>query len=182
MTNPDDIVEDLVLSDSTEHVVLNAALDRIDLGKWLTALTDAEYQACAVPDHKACGWSRNADGDLVSINVEVVGGTLLIQHYVAEILEPHHCRLVSLTESQTPDGWQHIQVIWDLSVAPLGFGQVTFTNRVVSHPTRSFLEYLAERGIPFEQAVAARKAAVARHNAIEAPNYGASIERAAQGT
>ena len=79
MTTTHEVVEDLVLSDSTENVVINAPVEKIDLGKWLTQLTDAEYQACAVPDHKACGWSKNADGDLVSINVEMIGGALMIQ-------------------------------------------------------------------------------------------------------
>jgi hypothetical protein len=79
MDSRTEIVEDLLLTDSTCSAVINAPLEVIDLGAWLPQLTDAEYQACAVPDHKACGWSRNAAGDLVSINVEEVGGTLLIQ-------------------------------------------------------------------------------------------------------
>ncbi|MFF1475040.1 hypothetical protein EDD90_10622 [Streptomyces sp. Ag109_O5-1] len=177
MTTTHEVVEDLVLSDSTENVVINAPVEKIHLGKWLTQLTDAEYQACAVPDHRACGWSKNADGDLVSINVEVIGGALMIQHYVAEVLEPHHCRLVSLSETQSPDGWQYVQVIWDLSVTPLDSGRATFTNKVLGRPTRSFLENLKERGIPFEQVVEERQAAVARHNALEAPHYAASVER-----
>jgi len=180
MTSDREIVEDLVLADSVHTAVIGAPLGRIDLGGWLTRLTDAEYRACAVPDHRACGWSRNADGEAVSINVEVVGGVLLIQHYVAEILEPHHCRMVSLSETQTPEGWQYSQVVWDLSVTDLDADRSTFTNRIISRPTRGFLAYLDQHGISFEQAVAARKDGVARHNALEAPNYAASVERSAQ--
>ncbi|MEU9337160.1 hypothetical protein AB0D49_29040 [Streptomyces sp. NPDC048290] len=179
MSRTHDIAEDHVLAESTQTAVVNAPLDKIDLGTWLSQLTDEEYQACAVPDHKACGWSRNAEGELVSINVEEVGGVLLIQHYVAEILEPHHCRMVSLSESQTPDGWQYQHVIWDLSVTALDTNRSTFTNTILSRPTRAFVASLQERGIPFEQAVEARREAVEQHNALEAPHYAASVERAA---
>jgi len=179
MSPTHEIADDLVLAESTQDVVINVPLESVDLGTWLTRLTDAEYQACAVPDHRAAGWSRNAAGDLVSINVEEVGGALLIQHYVAEILEPHHCRMVSLSEVQTPDGWQYQQVIWDLSVTELDSDHSTFTNKVTSRPTRAFVARLEELGIPFEQAAQARRQAVEDHNALEAPNYAASVERAA---
>ena len=179
MTTTQEVVEDLVIADSTESVEINVPVEKIDLGKWLTGLTDAEYQACAVPDHHACGWSKNADGAPVSINVEVIGGTLMIQHYIAEVLEPHHCRLVSISESQGSDGWQYMQVIWDLSVTPLDSGRATFTNKVLSFPTRSLLEGLKKAGIAFETVAQDRQAAVARHNAIEVRGYGASVEQAA---
>jgi hypothetical protein len=182
MTTTHEVVKDVALTDSTKNVVIHAPVERIHLGKWLTQLTDAEYQACAIPDHRACGWSKNADGDLVSINVEVIGGSLMIQHYVAEVLEPRHCRMVSLSELQFPDGWQYLQVIWDLSVTPLESGRTTFTNKVLTWPTRSFLDYLKRQGISFEQVKGERQAAVVRHNELEAPHYAASVERAALAT
>jgi hypothetical protein len=51
----------------------------------------------------------------MSINVEVLGGSPIVQHYVEEIAEPHHLRLVSSSEVFTPTGrtkW----VIWDFGV------------------------------------------------------------------
>ena len=51
----------------------------------------------------------------MSINVEEIGGNLMVQHYVAEIHELHHCRMVSLSDVQTPGWWTKIQVIWDLT-------------------------------------------------------------------
>jgi len=177
MSPTHEIAENLILAESTQSVIINVPLESVDLGAWLTRLTDAEYQACAVPDHRAAGWSRNAAGDLVSINVEEVGGALLIQHYVAEILEPHHCRLVSLSEVQTPEGWQYQQVIWDLGVSGLDSHRSTFTNKITSRPTRAFAARLEERGIPFEQAAQSRRQAVEDHNALEAPSYAASVER-----
>ena len=179
MSNTPEIAEDIALADSVSEAIINAPLEKVDLGRWLAGLTDAEYQACAVPDHKACGWSRNAAGDLVSINVEEVGGVLLIQHYVAEILEPHHCRMVSISESQAPDGWERFQVIWDLSVTALDADRTTFTNKVISRPTRDFVARLADRGISVEDVAASRRQAVERHNALETPGFATSVERSA---
>ncbi len=175
----EEVVENLVLVDSTAIAVIDAPLDRIDLGAWLTGLSDEEYRQCAVPDHRAAGWSRNAEGQPVSINVEEVGGTLMIQHYVAEILTPHHTRLVSISETQSPGGWQTVEVVWDISVTALGADRATFTNTVIARPTRSLLKALDAAGVTFEQAAAERNAAVVRHNAVETPNYAKSAERAA---
>lgn len=172
-------VVDRVLIDSTATAVIEAPLARIDLGTWLRELSDEEYRQCAVPDHLANGWSRNADGQLVSVNVEQIAGVLIIQHYVAEILEPHHTRLVSISETQSPGGWQTVEVVWDITVTALGAGRATFTNRVVSRPTRSLLRELREAGVTFEQASRQRTAVVDQHNAVETANYAKSVERAA---
>ena len=40
----------------------------------------------------------------MSINVEVLGGNPMVQHYVEEIAEPHHLRLVSNSDIFTPAG------------------------------------------------------------------------------
>ena len=176
-----DILTDMVLVESEKTATIHAPVERVDIADWLLHLPDAEYQRCAPPDHIAAGTTTTDDGRPMSINVEVIGGTLMVQHYVADVHEPHHCRMVSLSDVETPAGWTKIQVIWDLSVTPLDSGRATFINKVLGRPTRSFLENLKERGIPFEKAVEARKAAVARHNALEAPHYAASVERAALG-
>ncbi|EWM16426.1 hypothetical protein [Kutzneria sp. 744] len=177
MSHKEEVV-DRVLIDTTVSAVVEAPLDRIDLGTWLRGLSDEEYRQCAVPDHRANGWSTNADGQLVSINVEEIGGELIIQHYVAEVLAPHHTRLVSLSELQTPGGWGTVEVVWDITVTALGPDRATFTNRVVSRPTRSLLKGLEDAGVTFEQASAERTAVVAEHNALETPNYAKSVERA----
>jgi len=85
---------------------------------WLLHLPDAEYQRCAPPDHLAAGSTTTDDGRPMSINVEEIGGSLMIQHYIAEVHQPDHCRMVSLSDLQTPMGWTKVQVIWELSIAP----------------------------------------------------------------
>jgi hypothetical protein len=87
----------------------------------------------------------------MSINVEEIGGSLMIQHYIAEVHRADHCRMVSLSDLQTPMGWTKVQVIWDLSIAALNAETCTYSNRVVSYPTRGFLELLDSAGRTFDE-------------------------------
>src|SRR6516165_2937427 len=98
---------------------------------------------------------------------------------VAEVHEPHHCRMVSLSDVQTPAGWTKIQVIWDLSVTALDSASCRYTNQVLSYPTPAFLETLKVAGISFEDAVADRQAASDDHNRRETARYALSLERKA---
>ena len=52
----------------------------------------------------------------MSINVEILGGSLMVQHYVEEIGQPDHVRLVSISDLFTPTGRTKMGVNWDLSV------------------------------------------------------------------
>ena len=175
----DQVVPELQLSASVESAVINAPLDAIDIPDWLLHLPDAEYQRCAPPDHKACGATTTDDGRPMSINVEEIAGGLIIQHYVAEVLEPHHCRMVSLSDVQIPGGWSKVQVIWDLSVVEQADGTCRYTNDIGSRPTQGFLDMLAAQGLDFEEVAAKRQVAVVAHNQLETPLYAASMERKA---
>lgn len=169
----------MTLVSSEEKVVLQAPIERIDIADWLLHLPDSEYQRCAPGEHLAAGATVTDDGQPMSINVEQIGGTLLIQHYVAEVHEPHHCRMVSMTDAQTPLGWTKIQVIWDLSVAAAPDGTVTYSNVVLSYPTQHFLEVIGQSGQTFQEAAAQRQAATQAHNRVESQHYAASIAQSA---
>ncbi|SOF02334.1 hypothetical protein SAMN05446589_9471 [Streptomyces sp. OV198] len=175
----DQVISDLQLSASVELAVINAPLDAIDIPDWLLHLPDAEYQRCAPPDHKACGATTTDDGRPMSINVEEIAGGLIIQHYVAEVQEPHHCRMVSLSDVQTPGGWSKVQVVWDLSVVEQPDGTCLYTNDIGSRPTQGFLDMLAEQGLDFAEVAAKRQVGVVAHNQLETPLYAASMERKA---
>ena len=105
-----DILTDKVLVESEKTATIHAPVERVDIADWLLHLPDAEYQRCAPPDHIAAGTTTTDDGWPMSVNVEVIGGSLMVQHYVAEVHEPHHCRMVSLSDVQTPAGWTKIHV------------------------------------------------------------------------
>jgi hypothetical protein len=173
------VISSMILTRSSETAVIHVPIEMVNIADWLLNLPDAEYQRCARPEHMAAGYTTTDDGRPMSINVEEIGGSLIVQHYVAEVHEPQHCHMVSLSDVRTPVGWTTTQVIWDLSVKPIDAETCLFTNTVISHPTREFLHLLAMGGQSFEEAAAERDAAVRDHNRHEAPNYAASIERRA---
>ncbi|MFF4623786.1 hypothetical protein [Nonomuraea jabiensis] len=177
MSTENKVVSDMVLSSSQVTATIEAPLESIDITDWLLNLPDKEYQRCAPPDHKAAGYTTTDDGRPMSINVEMIGTGLVVQHYVAEIAEKLHCHMVSTSDVLTPHGWTTVQVIWDLSVKDNGDGTLTYTNSVVSHPTTDFLAFLEANGQSFEEAAAARQAASGDHNSRETPLFAASIAR-----
>ena len=68
---------------ASSHSVINAPVDRIDLAAWLQIFSDRDYQACS-PGHRAAGCFREKD-QFGTINVENVGGHLLVHHYLADV-------------------------------------------------------------------------------------------------
>lgn len=117
----------------------------------------------------------------MSINVEMIGKTLMIQHYVAEAATPALCRMVSISDAFTPDGRTRVQVIWTLSVRRIDDQTCEYTNSVVAHPTAEFMDFIAQHKIRFENAAAARQHVGGEHNRRETPLFAASIERMALG-
>ena len=63
----------------TALVTLNAPSDEVDLEAWLFGLSDADYQACA-RGHRGAGVFTDEQGRGM-INVESIGGNLIVQHY-----------------------------------------------------------------------------------------------------
>jgi hypothetical protein len=173
------ILTDLVLSDSTVHATINAPFDQVDLADWLSNLSDEEYQRCAPGEHKACAHGITDDGRPETLNVEMIGTTLTIQHAVHQIFEKHHLRLVSLSDALTPQGWTNSQGIWTLRVTDNGDGTCQLSNSILAHPTTDGMAFYEANGITFEQAAAARQEASDGHNHRETPNYALSIARRA---
>ena len=114
----------------------------------------------------------------MSINVEMIGTTLMIQHYVAEVATPTLCRMVSTSDAFTPNGRTRVQVIWTLSVKPIDDQTCEYTNSVVAHQTVESW-FIAKHNISFEDAAAARQRDGGDHNRRETPLFAASIERKA---
>jgi hypothetical protein len=122
------------------------------------------------------------DGMPMSINVEMIGSGLVIQQYRFEVAEKHHCRMVSLSDVLTPNGWTSTQVIWDLRMEKVDDHRCRYSNTVTSHPTEHFLEFIGEHGQTFTEAAQARQEASERHNRLETPLFALSIARAARET
>lgn len=58
---------------------LRVPAPEVDLESWIFTLSDEDYQA-ASPDHRA-GGATVVDGVRGTVNVENIGGTLMVQHY-----------------------------------------------------------------------------------------------------
>jgi hypothetical protein len=77
----------------TGHTTLAAPIEQIDLNEWLFTLSDADYQACA-RGHRAAGVFVQ-DGVRGMVNVEAMGGHLIVQHYQEVTATPSYVEMVS---------------------------------------------------------------------------------------
>jgi hypothetical protein len=170
-------VSDKTIVETTLTHVINAPIERVDIANWLFNLPNSEYQRCCPGAHIAAGTSVADDGRPMSINVEMIGDSLMIQEYVGEVVEPHHCRMVSLSPVFTGQDRTSTDVVWDLSVRRVDDGSCEFANYVKGTATDDFLSFLGQRGITFDQVVGARRDATLAHNRIETPLFAQSIER-----
>jgi hypothetical protein len=174
------VVLEKLLSQSAFSHDIDVPFDQVDIADWLFNLPEAEYQRCCPPDHIACGATFTDDGRRMSINVEKIGTGLVIQHYVAEEATPSYCRMNSISDVFTPTGERsQVNVIWELIAEPIEGNRTRYTNKVTSHPTAAFLDFIAAHGQSFVEAAAARQSASGDHNSRETPLFAESIGRAA---
>ena len=164
--------------DSSFTAIINAPIDKVDIPNWCFNLSEREYQGCS-PAHIAAGFTTAPDGRRMSINVEIIGGSLMVQHYVETLGHKDHLVLDSTSDVFTPNGRTTIHVTWELSVKELDAGRCELTNRVRSYATEEFMTFIAKQGIPFDLFRAQRQPASIAHNQGETPLFAASIERAA---
>ncbi len=67
-----------------------------------------------MPDHIAAGATTMDDGRPMSIHVEMIGETLMVQHYVGEFISKKFCRMVSQSDAISPSGRTKVKVVWEL--------------------------------------------------------------------
>lgn len=173
-------LDDHQIVDSSFTAIINAPIDTIDLPKWAFTLPEDEYQGCS-PAHVAAGFTTAPDGKRMSINVEVIGGVPMVQHYLETLGEKNHLILESVSDIFTPTGRTTIHVLWELSVKAIDRQRCEFTNHVRSRATAEFIAFLDRQGIPFDAFRAQRQPMSIAHNKSETPMFAASIERAALG-
>jgi hypothetical protein len=140
-------MEDNTLVQSSFSATIHAPIEKVDIPDWCFGLSESEYQSCS-PAHSSAGVTTAPDGQRMSINVEVLGGNPMVQHYVEEIAEPHHLRLVSNSDVFTPAGRVKVGVVWDLSVKKIDDKACEFTNTVHSSATPELIDFLGKQGIP----------------------------------
>jgi hypothetical protein len=124
---------------STVTATIQAPIEKVDIADWLFYLPDAEYQRCS-PARIAAGTTTTDDGRPMSINVETIGDALIIEHYVAEVREPHLCQMVSISDFIMASGRTKVRVEWELSVKPIDRGHCEYSNLVRAAATDEFLD------------------------------------------
>ena len=169
-------MSDKQIVDSSFTAIINASIEKIDIPTWCSTLPEKEYQGCS-PAHIAAGFTTAPDGTRMSINVEMIGSGLVVQHYVAEEARPDYVRMNSISDVFTANGRTQVNVLWELIAEDAGHGRTRYTNRVTARPTDVFLDFLGEHGIALEDAAAARQAAGSDHNRRETPLFAESIAR-----
>jgi len=174
------MTDEQIIVDSSFSAIINAPFEKVNIPEWCFTLPEKEYQSCS-PAHIAAGVTTSPEGKRMSINVEVLGGSLMVQHYVEKLAEPTHLILESVSDVFTPTGRVTIHVHWELSVKKIDDNTCEFTNRVLSRPTDEFISVLDKQGIPFEVFKAQRQPISIYHNRTETPLFAASIERHALG-
>ena len=166
------------LSHSTVKAIINAPIEKVNIADWLFNLPDAEYQKCS-PAHIAAGFTRSTDGQPMSINVETIGNALIIQHYVATQYTADYCRMLSISDSLTPNGRSKVQVLWELKVTAIDADTCEYTNEIHATATPEFFEFMRLHNITLAQAAHDRQVASDAHNQEETPLFAKSIEKKA---
>ena len=172
-------MDDLQIVDSSFSAIINAPLDKVDIANWVFTLPDQEYQGCS-PAHVAAGCTTAPDGTRMSINVEIIGGTLMVQHYVQKVAEKHHVVLESISDVFPPAGRTTIRVIWELTAKAVDAEKCEFTNHVRSFFTPELKTFLEHQGIPLDVFRTQRQPMSIAHNKQETPFFAKSLERAAK--
>tara|TARA_B100002052_G_scaffold281687_1_gene290981 strand:- start:1192 stop:1704 length:513 start_codon:yes stop_codon:yes gene_type:complete len=114
---------------------INAPKEAFNLHDWVFTLSDKDYQSTS-RGHIAAGSSIHTDKTQTSVNVESVGGNLLVQHYVSEVKQPDYVKMVSQS-----DLWMlkliHVvvKVTWEMRLITVSENECKFQNTVlVEHP------------------------------------------------
>lgn len=157
----------------TGTTTLDVPLDRVDLSNWLFTLSDAEYQAAAPTAHRAAG-TYVEDGVRGTINVEAIGGHLIIQHYrevtaTPTRVEMHSARSRVYLFHLVP---AHLQVRWTMTATERTAESSEFrcTVELILNPVLRVLGGLSGLG-----------PAIRRHTRIETVGFARDIVRKATG-
>jgi frataxin-like iron-binding protein CyaY len=172
-----------LLAQSTAKFHINAPTTDIDITDWLFNIDELEYINCTPQSraHLSAGFTHSPDGKRMSINVEDIGGALIIEHYHEAISEMLHCRVVSTSDLLLGREYTTAHVIWELIAAPVDGVHHEFVNNVWAHTTEKFEQYLeAHHKVPYDEVRRNFQTALAAHNAEETPFFAAAIERKAR--
>jgi hypothetical protein len=157
----------------SHQAVIQSPVDKVDLEQWLFAMSDSDYQAAA-RGHRAAG-TFTQGGRRGSVNVESIGGTLMIQHYLERDAGPARVEMLS----ERSDAYLfhlfrvRVQVRWTMTAVPLTADTTAFTCEVELTMPLILRVAGALIGTPYF---------VRKHVVEETPGFVADIERKLTGS
>jgi hypothetical protein len=170
----------MLLAESSISAVMRVPLALVHLTEWLFTLKDHEYRACSSA-HIAGGSSMSTEGKRISLNVEMIGGNLLVQRYLEEISERTHCRVNSLSDSFSPMGYTKLGITWALRAVWHADAETELINHVTVWMTEEFDALLHDIGVTDLEPIKARMVEnLVAHNQEETPRFAQDIEQKAQ--
>ena len=168
-----------LLAQSSAHARISASAASIDITEWLFTLPEHEYNNCTPSSgsHITAAFTRSPEGKKMSINVEYIGDSMFVEHYVEDISEPLHCRVKSLSTMWNGTAFSKLQVVWELIAEADGDVESKLTNNVLVFTTEDFEAYIERSHLKFEEVRASIQANLDAHNSEETPEFAASIAR-----
>lgn len=102
-----------------QSFLINLPVEHIDLHKWITGMTDADYASYSKA-HKAMG-SFSKDNTFYMKNVENIGIETIVQNYELKFHAPNHVQLYSPRTVAFIMRWfpATVGVPWELYVQPV---------------------------------------------------------------
>jgi hypothetical protein len=170
-------MENIMLVNASVSATLNAPIEKLDIQAQCFTLPESESHSCSRADCSA-GVTTAPDGRRMSVNVQIRGGSPILEHYVEEIGQPDYLRLVVNSYGFTPAGHANTGVVWDVDDRKIDDPACEFTNTVQSSATPELMDLLGKQRIPWDVFLSADNKPVSEaHNRQETPLFAQSIER-----
>lgn len=165
------------IGEVTAKAAINAPIETINLGDWMFTITAEEYAACA-EGHQGAAQGQLASGKRFSVNLEVVGGTFMVQHYVEQVAQRDH--VVGFSPNTTfflsDTDCVFAQITWELKVARIDDKSCELTCRVFAESdNEAFVASLKKAA----EVNPGEKSALHHHIEEESPFFARDIERKA---
>lgn len=158
------------------HAIINASINKVNLGDWMFTLTSDEYKACA-SGHQSAAQGRTLDGKRLSINIETIGEALFVQHYIEEFASRERVLGISPNSSMWARGrLLSVEVHWELSVEKIDENSCRLTCDVKSYTGSLLFALIAKAMI---RKMPKDKRPVYLHVKEESPLFAKDIERKA---
>ena len=171
------IVGDRDVDESTATAVIDAPIDRIDIGEWWLADRGGSGPSARF----AAGSTLAPDGKRIAVDVELVGGRLLVHYCVERLADRDHLVVESVSDLATPAGRTTIRILWDVRVGSIDSGRSALTSRVRTNVAKEFAAFLSRQGIPLDAFLSQRLPVSVARNERLTRFFAAGIERAARG-